>query len=418
MAEYIEIKRLLAYLLRCNKEEIDESCDIAFSSGMSDCNDKVILNKTIQDAYNESKQFSYEQMEVLSSEYREKALSNGRFLYRYSEIEPLVDDINGFEYSVGLATEAYCVSVLNELADFYKTGNTDYRIRPMFTIRFRRYEYNDSNDVKLSEILQLYTIKTKSMKLVSKERIRSLSSAFRFDFSYRTGTPMAEYFDISEAFLSERTLRKGTSLSIEHAPMRFYNTDVLDFYEVGIETKDPFTQFISFYHIIEHFFDEIYKKKIVEKFQNEITSPEFSYKSEQKIYNLAKTMHQALKSSESNGKGNELESLKYVLAEYVPVDKLIERLNMLDSSSKEFFQNNPVIFANDVKTKIAWNDINGVYTNLAKRIYETRNALVHSKSEQAKKRYNPHKDRRSLLKEIVLIQSVAELVIINSSKII
>ena len=418
MAEYIEIKKMLASLVRCNKEEIDETCDILFSFGIDENNDKVILNKTLLDAYNDSKQYTYEHMEILSLEYREKALSNGRFLYRYSEIAPLVDDVNGIEYSIGPATEAYCVSVLNELADFYKTGNTDYRLKPMFTIRFRRSECKNKNDVKLSEILQLYTIKTKSIKPVSKERIKSLSSAFRFDFSYRTGTPMVEYYDISEAFLYERTLRRDNIASIEHAPMRFYNTDVLDFYEVAIETKDPFTQFISFYHIIEHFFDEIYKKKIVEKFQNEITSPEFSYKSEQKIYNLAKSMHQALKNSESNGKGNELESLKYVLTEFVPTDKLIERLNQLDPSSKDFLQGNPVTFANETKTKIAWNDINGVYTNLAKRIYETRNALVHSKSEQSKKRYNPHKDRRSLLKEVILIQSVAELVIINSSKII
>lgn len=70
MAEYIEIKKMLASLVRCNKEEIDETCDILFSFGIDENNDKVILNKTLLDAYNDSKQYTYEHMEILSLEYR------------------------------------------------------------------------------------------------------------------------------------------------------------------------------------------------------------------------------------------------------------------------------------------------------------------------------------------------------------
>ena len=56
--------------------------------------------------------------------------------------------------------------------------------------------------------------------------------------------------------------------------------------------------------------------------------------------------------------------------------------------------------------------------NLATRIYETRNALVHSKSEQITNQYRPYEIKKELMLEIVLIRSVAELVIINSSEIL
>lgn len=56
--------------------------------------------------------------------------------------------------------------------------------------------------------------------------------------------------------------------------------------------------------------------------------------------------------------------------------------------------------------------------NLATRIYETRNALVHSKSEQITNQYRPYENKKELMLEIVLIRSVVELVIINSSEIL
>lgn len=55
---------------------------------------------------------------------------------------------------------------------------------------------------------------------------------------------------------------------------------------------------------------------------------------------------------------------------------------------------------------------------MAKRIYFTRNSLVHSKSGKNQERYKPYKDESELKKEIPLVKAIAELIIINSSKII
>ena len=55
-------------------------------------------------------------------------------------------------------------------------------------------------------------------------------------------------------------------------------------------------------------------------------------------------------------------------------------------------------------------------TVIAKRIYKTRNAITHSKKDQTDKQYSPYTDTDALKKELPLIRSVAELVIINSSE--
>lgn len=83
--------------------------------------------------------------------------------------------------------------------------------------------------------------------------------------------------------------------------------------------------------------------------------------------------------------GNELESLKYVLNEYVSVDDLKARINIIDSNALNYYQNNKVAFCN--APVIGWSDSQGVFTQLAKRIYFTRNSLVHSKSGKNKERY-------------------------------
>lgn len=62
-------------------------------------------------------------------------------------------------------------------------------------------------------------------------------------------------------------------------------------------------------------------------------------------------------------------------------------------------------------------DTQGVYSQLAKRIYYIRNSLVHSKSGKNNERYKPYSDEMQLQKEIPLAQAIAELIIINSSSI-
>lgn len=111
-----------------------------------------------------------------------------------------------------------------------------------------------------------------------------------------------------------------------------------------------------------------------------------------------------------------MESLKFVLNEYVPVSNLQSRIKEIDSPSVAYYQSNKVSFCD--APVIGWNNTQGAITQVAKRVYFTRNALVHSKSGKNKERYRPYKDEKQLEKEIPLVKAIAELIIINSSRII
>ena len=81
-----------------------------------------------------------------------------------------------------------------------------------------------------------------------------------------------------------------------------------------------------------------------------------------------------------------------------------------------FYSENIVSFSKG--PTISWRDEPGIYTNITKRIYFTRNALIHSKSGKKDKMYKPYRDEMLLQKEIPLVRVIAEMIIINSSKVI
>lgn len=73
--------------------------------------------------------------------------------------------------------------------------------------------------------------------------------------------------------------------------------------------------------------------------------------------------------------------------------------------------------SNTKAVRINWNETQGVYGNLAKRIYATRNSLVHNKSNYSNT-YNPYEDMEELKKEIAFLKSISELVFIEFNELI
>ncbi|MBE5965095.1 MAG: hypothetical protein E7252_09290 [Lachnospira sp.] len=222
-----------------------------------------------------------------------------------------------------------------------------------------------------------------------------------------------EYKDNNNMFARSLSRRNRSDRSFQTAPLRIYNEDVVDYYKMALSSKDPYIKYISFYHILEYYYDEVFKTKLIADLKNKITHPSFSYKDNDKLYDLASFIKNRWKANSEDGQGNELESLKYVLEEYIDITELQTRIEAYDNSSISYYANNKVPFSN--APVIHFSDATGIITSLSKRIYFTRNALVHSKSSRDNKRYKPYKNEVELNKEIPLIQAIAELVIINSS---
>ena len=228
---------------------------------------------------------------------------------------------------------------------------------------------------------------------------------------------LVEFPDIYDMFFIKRVIHSRLDeMPIDTPPLRKYNADVVDYYKQALASNDPYIKYISFYHVMEYFYDEVFRRKMIADLKGKITHPDFSYKDEDKIYEMAMFVKNRWRMNDETGQGNELESLKYVLGEYISIDDLKSRICEIDSNALIYYQNNKVPFCNS--PIINWSDSQKTFSELAKRIYSTRNSLVHSKSSKNKERYRPYQDEKKLQLEIPLVQAVAEAIIINSSEVI
>lgn len=426
MASYIEIKQVLKEILSLDMD-IDEMCDIIVPCGIysSQESNLVLSNSDLKSAFDNMKNYNRDNLELSSRDYREIALQSfGPVVRSVSTSEPIVDFSNGLTYSIGPASSEYCLFLLDAITERFKVegrrsiGDLRGRIR-MYLRHGIKKELDNGNSMELlSDFLRVTTVKISSTEPISIRKLRDLASSFEFHFIYKRGIAISEYTDLQEMYSLGNSIFRYSREEIISPPLRVYNREVLDYYTMAMETRDPFTMYISFYRVIEHYFDAIFRKKLTENIREKITHPDFSYKSEEKLYDIAKYIKRHMNSDDDSGKGNEFESLKYVLMEYVPIVELKKQISSMDPNAVTYYENTFVPFISSPKTKIAWADMQGVYTNIATRIYETRNALVHSKSEQAGNQYRPYKNNSDLKLEIALIKAVAELVIINSSEII
>lgn len=329
---------------------------------------------------------------------------------------------NGLTYKMGLCSIEYCIYLLNMWIDVKQKESTHIRIPLKMSVgidRRLRFEENEDQDWKnaLVYIMRIYSIKIISSNQWDIEEARKKKVAYSFELMYKTGLAILESNNLDEIF-SIKFMEKISSNfdELEVVPHREYRNDVIDYYRLALSSNDPYIKFISFYHIIEYFYDEIFKQRIIDDLQDKLTQPDFSYKNGEKLYNIAKFIKNRMKMNDELGNGNELESLRFVLEEFVNIEDLKVKLNNIDKKIVTYYNEKKVSFCK--APTVQWADSKGVYTSISKRIYSVRNALIHSKSGKNDERYKPYKDEKSLQMEIPLIKVIAEMVIISSSKIV
>ena len=103
------------------------------------------------------------------------------------------------------------------------------------------------------------------------------------------------------------------------------------------------------------------------------------------------------------------------MAEHVPdLDELKRTIRYHDRGAVDYYGEKSVSFAPDAKL-VDWSDDKEVRKAIAQRVYQTRNALIHSKDRNDGRRYKPFGDERPLRKEVPLVRALAEIVIDNAA---
>lgn len=185
---------------------------------------------------------------------------------------------------------------------------------------------------------------------------------------------------------------------------------------MAVSSSDPFIQFIGFYHIMEYFFEEVYKEEIIKTTKEILMRPDFSPKNSKDIMKVVDNIYNK---KDDSIVGAELDSLEITLGKYINIERIVDKLKEIDEELVQYYKNNEVGFSGGIKVDLEANN-KKIFKHLSKRIYVTRNSLVHSKSNdiRVKERgiYSPFKDSKDLNMEIPLLKVIAEEIIIGSAQ--
>lgn len=260
-----------------------------------------------------------------------------------------------------------------------------------------------------------YSLIVSYKKDIDKNKLNDYINSFLFNFCYNYGYSFRIMNSLDE-LLNIRYRNKNSSYKSEEldAPRLLYKQDLTEQYHMAVSSEDPFVQFIGFYHIMEYFYEEIYKEGVVNNVKEILLDPGFSTKRKKDIMKLVDLINK--KRTESTV-GSELEALELTLRKYIDIEKIIEKLNEIDEDIIEYYKNNKVNFSNGDAIDLI-GDKKHIFKKLANRVYKTRNSLVHSKSNEVRLNergiYKPFKDSKALLKEIPLLKVISEEIIIKS----
>ena len=347
---------------------------------------------------------------------------------KYSTIS---DPINKLDYHIGSPSPEYTCYILRQL---YLMTEKKYYRKILLNHRHVFLYLNDVNntvtdEIILSALLGVKTLRIDSEKSLKEEDWDNIKQAFMFDFSFHTGLGLIEQSLLEDITQGTNDYRKGllSRPKTVEPPKRIYDNVLVDYYKKGMLSEDPFVQYISFYHVLEHCYDREFKRRLINNFKNAITEPGFRYNNDEQLYQIAIELKNY--KMDKNNHPNESSALQYVIEEYIDLKQLISRIKEIVGEDIKRYGNPISFFNNNDKndSKVDFDQIDNpqnknacsnIITSLYKRIYATRNALVHSKERENESNYKVFEDENELRKEIPLIRAVAEQIIIKTGKIL
>ena len=323
---------------------------------------------------------------------------------------------NGLLYELSPASDAYLIWLLNEIK--LNLSPRDFSFTFYYSPRIERFlEESEASLIKFIRLISMrfLTLKITSDKKQSPSQFSKLTHAFLFHIGYNLDVALVPQRLLEEIARRGRITRMRRSRADEiDPPRRIYNEDLVQHYLLAVSTDNPVIEYLSYYHILEHFYEAVFNDDLLENIKTKITGPGFSYKRKKDIGQLINIIKRSLQIRSETITFSEREALRLCLSKYVSLPELISKLSEYDESLLDYYSTTKVGFSGGNEVGLESNDEDAVFKLLAKRIYATRNALVHSKDGD-KTKYTPFKDDRVLVKEVPLMRFVAEMAVLTES---
>lgn len=332
------------------------------------------------------------------------------------------DTVNKIEYKIDRPTDNYLIFFLYNLSKqntprILRGGIMPHRLKRLYENQQQSLFETNILDVIKDVVPRLETLQIKSENVKKKNEYEQLVYAFLFNLGYNldyTIQPLRFMDEFTQPYRLGR-LRRVNFADVE-PPKRVYLNELILHYQKGISSESIDHQFLSFYHVLEHFFEKIYNDDILNSVKSELTKPSFSYKRTKDLNSLIGLIQTRLKYRNDEFQINEPEALELTLKKFVKdLTYLASELRTISPTLIDYFKSTEVPFSKGNRVNFDSNNNVEIYSNLAKRIYLTRNSIVHSKDTD-KSKYTPFRDDKDLLTEIYLLRLIAEVVIIENSR--
>ncbi|ENP8343866.1 hypothetical protein ACEI10_005211 [Vibrio harveyi] len=327
------------------------------------------------------------------------------------------DTENGMLYSLGRPSNAFSLYLIQQAASF---GEARALSRPMMNRAMMSSMLEDEPcgfDVLKRFLAGRLTLKVTSDSKRTSTEFDKFSSAFLFNISYNTDSALVQQRDFDELLRTGRITRtRRSNIDEIDPPRRTYVPDLIHHYQLAVGTENPMLEYISYYHVAEHFFESIFTEALVEQVKSKITHPDFSYKRKKDISSLIRDIGKSIKMRDEGVTFNEQEGLRLTLKKHVNICDLVVKLNEYDNSLIQHYRTSAVPFSGAQVVNLEGDDEELIFKHLASRIYKNRNSIVHSK-ESEKSKYTPFRDDKTLVKEVPLIRFISEQIIFSTSSI-
>ncbi|MBR5456506.1 MAG: hypothetical protein IKU76_06110 [Bacteroidaceae bacterium] len=330
-----------------------------------------------------------------------------------NEVKEYRDDVNKIKYVQGAVSEKFAFWLLYN-GDVEVLSALIKRARIAFYVMMSDVSQDGENsllDLISKCILRRYnSLIIESENKMNLNKAQSYMYAYVYTYMFNMQTSIYPCFDIESLFPQRRMSRRNGDF--DH-PKKIYNQELITYYNEAISSAVLSHKYLSFYHILEYFYEDIFMEDQISKAREIITDVGFSYKRKKDIVKLINNIHS--KAIDKDVAINEKAALSLLIHKHIPQgllkDRLIDRYGneFLDKLKHkvEFSDGNVIIFSEADKKQYV--------ESLTNRIYKTRNAIVHSKASftEGKKnnKYQPIRDDEELFPEIALIQVMAEIII-------
>ncbi|MEH2954469.1 hypothetical protein VV089_16015 [Candidatus Merdisoma sp. JLR.KK011] len=267
-----------------------------------------------------------------------------------------------------------------------------------------------------------YAILIQCNKRMSKDKLLSFSKSYLFNIAYNLDLVLKPITSPDVLFPKRtfQSIRRVHNVDELMPPKLSYTNELAEQYYMALASSDPFVKFIGFYHILEYFFEDVYNEDLLKNIQNILQHPGFSSKRKKDIIKLVDTIKKKNHQNKEDFQGSELEALELTIRKYINLAELIQDLSTYDSTIIDYYCNHEITFSKGDSINLHDLSNDKLPKKLAARIYKTRNALVHNKSNEARLSerglYKPFKDNEELSKEIPLMRFLAESIIVNSAE--